>query len=197
MMFRLHALRTGCLAGENYPIVDPDFRMRDDNGEFTEIFKKMWRVHATTLVGFSMLTNGLPDVDFKWDPSKISFSGGSLTPDSPSTLSPRAGPRKQRSMINMALAYWSSISSLSTSGSPSTPGTMSSSPRVDISTASDIPTLTIKRESSPTVRIALQEFVQSCKLSELEIQGVGHITRFPLLKAMLMRRDTTLSHLQV
>lgn len=197
-MFRLHALRTGCLAGKNYPIVDPNFCMKDANGEFSTIFTKIWHVHANTLVGFSKLPNGLPDVDFKFDPSKIFASGGGLTPDSPSTLSPspRAGPRKQKSLINMAIAYWSTMSTPSTSGSPSTADT-SGSPRVDISTTSESPTLNIEHKSS-TVRIALQDFIKSCRpMSDIDIRGVGNETRFPLLKSMLTQKDVTLGHLQV
>ncbi|KJA28276.1 hypothetical protein HYPSUDRAFT_197182 [Hypholoma sublateritium FD-334 SS-4] len=97
ILFYLHAIRTGVLAGQIHPVIDPDFSIRGANGEFSPIFLEMWELHADTLRYFGKVESGIAEPDF---PSEaVPLPAGSLAPEGSHSPSPNL--RKQRSVVNL------------------------------------------------------------------------------------------------
>ncbi|KJA26721.1 hypothetical protein HYPSUDRAFT_198532 [Hypholoma sublateritium FD-334 SS-4] len=198
IMFHIHSIRTGCLAGRTHPIVDPAFRVRGADGEFTQTFLTVWGVHADALRGFGMMNSSglLPGIDF---PFSTIPAAGSLNPEGLHTPSPII--RRQRSMVNMVSGYFTSRGPDDTpprvgpaSSASGSPGGLSPLP---FSAPTRSPTTSSPAAPhSPfrSVKSALQEFIRA---SELRVDSTFRdgSSRFPLLHAMAMRREQKLSEM--
>lgn len=164
-MFRLHAIRTGFLAGRPIPIIDPRFSMRGADGEFSQIFLQVWAMHADTLRHFGKMELGIPGLDFPFEGPSVSGATGNLTPDTPSPTA----VRKQRSMVDLALGYLNRAGDKPAGSTPSVSPAGASPAAVGAPFGSTLPATSSApcvHGPFPSVRVALQEFSKVCRLQE-------------------------------
>ncbi|KJA26039.1 hypothetical protein HYPSUDRAFT_199270 [Hypholoma sublateritium FD-334 SS-4] len=192
VMFHLQSIRTGLLAGRTHPIVDPAFRIRGVNGQFTPIFLTVWGVHSETLRGFGMMESSasLPGIDFPFTAAVPAT--GSLAPVGLHTPSPII--RRQRSMVNLvsdSLGYFNRSPSDKSSPRAGATASASGSP-LPFSAATRPPTTPHSLVRS--VKSSLQDFVNTSGLKVDSTFSDGS-SRFPLLHAMALQRAKKLSQM--
>lgn len=222
-MFQVHAICTGIRAGQMHPVVDPNFRMRDDNGNMSTFFRGIWRANKESIADLCTLTAK--------DASDIGQEVfGFRSPDTPAPPQ----PGRTKSFLNMtrmmtraqapssAAAASPDLRPPSASGSSPSVGTVSPFNRVP----GNAGPLAITAPSSPVtpgspahlsatsaggtmsptlasrspggsqfpVIAALQDFTASCKLQEKYWFALeGDEQHFPLLKGPASSKATRLA----
>lgn len=193
-MFELHAIRVGVKASQMHPVVDPNFRMRDDNGELSALFRGIWKENIDYITELSTYT--LKTISELEQDVTVSSSPGPASSTRSPTMSAAQPSRtigKKRSLFNLLYAISTSASgsprgggvldsdlppSISPSAGPlpglSAPGSLSGSPRSPSpfrpsgSAPSAAPATAPPSPSRLTAQFpviaALQEFSSKCKL---------------------------------
>ncbi|KJA12584.1 hypothetical protein HYPSUDRAFT_210355 [Hypholoma sublateritium FD-334 SS-4] len=219
LMFELHAIRTGIRAGQMQPIVDPHFRMRDDDGHMTTLFRDIWKANKSSIADLCIFTaKNVSDIEQE--------VFGIRSSDAPGPQP----PTRTKSFLNLMIRATSSTAaaspdlrtpsgSLPVSGSPSvspfnrvpgntgplaitapsspvTPGSPAHLSATGVGTAS--PTLASRSPGGSTSQFpliaALQDFSASCKLQEKYWFALeGDEQYFPLLKGPASSKATRLT----
>lgn len=191
-MFKLHAVRLGCLSGQTHPIIDPDFSIRDANGELSLDFLDVWTANNDTLRKFGKLYE-VPGLDFKFDSNApIPSTGSHLTPDAIHTTSPKA-VRKQRSVVSvMSMGLLGGDkTATSSSAAPNTPGHTATAPLSPLPTPAS--GQSGGQNDNSSILLTTQAFVNICGLSEDDcLNNDEQDPRFPLLHTANKQRSRRL-----
>lgn len=195
MLFRLHAIRSGCLARQTLPIQSPKFSAKTASGELSKAFMEIWKTTTDSLNDLTMYPV-LPGFDSDASPA----AGSPATTLSPTYGSPAAnsplGPAESSGQLMALKKKLSGYLRGSTPTAPADPN-QSSSGAVDPSTPGTTPGTdsgpTPNRPSLPSMKHVTLEFCRVCQFDTEKMENNEHAARrYPFIQLTLLTKRRAL-----